>query len=93
MLSDEVLDIYIGGNYTNDPKTTYLLPPTKSYMNKMATSDPLYSQIYKSSFTNTEHLVVYRAEYMDNLYTYAKKIDEALEKYQSFDVNSRRGDL
>ena len=71
MISDEVLDIYIGGKYTNGPKTTYLLPPTKSYMNKMASSDPLYSQIYKSSFTNTEHLVVHRAEYIDNLYTYA----------------------
>ncbi len=42
MLSDQILDIYVRGQYTNDPKTTYLLPPTKSYMNKMVNSDPLY---------------------------------------------------
>ncbi len=59
----------------------------------MASSDQLYNQIYTSSFTNTEHLVVSRAEYMDNLYTYAKKIDEALQKYKPTGVDSIRGDL
>ena len=93
MLSDEILDIYVGGKYTNNPKTTYLLPPTKAYMKKMVDSDPLYSQIYESSFTNTEHVVVYRADYMDNLFTYAIKIDEALKRYKSSHRYSKRGNL
>lgn len=35
MLSDEVLDVYVKGLYTNSPKTTYLLPPTISYLDKL----------------------------------------------------------
>lgn len=56
----------------------------------MADSDPLYNQIYESIFTNTQHLVVYHAEYMNNLYPYAKKIDEALQKYKPIHNNSMK---
>ena len=59
----------------------------------MTHSDSLYDQIYKSSFTNTEPIVIYHPSYVDNLFTYASKINGALNKYKHSGVNSGRGEL
>lgn len=42
MLSDEILDIYINGLYTDKPHKTYLIPPTVDYMNRLIKYDRIY---------------------------------------------------
>jgi hypothetical protein len=45
MLTDEVLDLYVNGKYTKDPKITYILPPTVEYFDKMSKTDKIYEYL------------------------------------------------
>lgn len=79
MVSDKILDIYIKGKYTNSPRTTtYLLPPTRSYLRRIAHSDYIYKTISQTAFTGIQ-LPLYQREFGENVYSLAKLIDTALQ--------------
>jgi hypothetical protein len=79
MLSDPVLDIYIQGQYTARPMTTYLLPPTVDYFNNLVEVNPLYREIYNSAYNDALHFPIYQAAYANNLWTFVELINTALK--------------
>lgn len=82
MLSDNILDIYVKGLYTNSPKTTYLIPPTISYFKKLIRTDRLYGLISDSAFHNKKQFPIYQPEFAQNVFSLAAKIDQALKDFR-----------
>ncbi len=80
MLSDAVLDLYIKGLYTSHPKLTYMLPPKKSYMRRLAHEDHTYRQISKEAYQKTKPYPHFYPSFGQNVYSFAILIDNALQK-------------
>lgn len=79
MISDKILDIYVKGEYTNAPgTTTYLLPPTRSYLKRMAHRDYLYESIAQTAFKGIQ-FPLYQKAFAENVFSFATLIDNALK--------------
>lgn len=79
MISDKILDIYIKGEYTNSPgTTTYLLPPTRHYLRRMAHRDYIYESISQTAFKGIQ-FPLYQKAFAENVFSFATLIDNALK--------------
>ena len=89
MISDKILDIYIKGEYTDSPgTTTYLLPPTRDYLRRIAHRDYLYESISQTAFKGIQ-LPLYQKEFAENVYSFAGLIDTALQALPTDDTDAK----
>lgn len=58
--------------------TTYLLPPTKEYLNRLL-DDKLYESIYETTFKNGDILPIHQKSYSEKAAAFGEKIGEKLE--------------
>lgn len=89
MISDRILDIYVKGEYTNSPgTTTYLLPPTRNYLKRMAHRDYIYESISQTAFKGIQ-LPLYQKEFAENVFSFATLIDNALKALPAPDSDAK----
>jgi hypothetical protein len=80
MLSDAVLDVYVKGLYTKDPKTTYIIPPTIKYNKQISRADDIYRAISRTAFIGQQY-PLYQPSFAKNLHTFGPLIHQALQDY------------